>query len=105
MGLPEEQIISNLEQSYLLGAYCSSYEKVIINKIKLIDHESATENIFNRKQLLFTCNNYSVTNNIPCLFCMCRQYFVDASINDEKDSNEGAKRSRKNKLLKLIFVH
>ena len=90
-GLSEEQDVRNLDNGYLSGAHCSVCKKVIVNKTKLTEQESATETMFNKKRLLFTCNNYSAANDMHCSFFICHQCFVDVSKND---NNAGARRSR-----------
>ena len=88
----------NLENGYLSGARCSVCEKIIVNKSNLINEESASETIFNKKNLMFSCENYSTSKEIPCSFCMCRQCYVDVSINDEKnDDTPMARRSKRKK--------
>ena len=94
-GLSEEQIVANLEKGYLRGAHCSVCKKIIVNKKKLTTQESATKTMFSMKRLLFTCDNYSAANDINCTFCMCRQCFVDVSINDKNDTNPEARKSRR----------
>ena len=69
--MSEEKIVANLEKGYLIGAYCSVCNKVIISKTKLLEQELATKTIFNIKQLLFTCDNYSAAKDTHCSFCMC----------------------------------
>ena len=97
MGLSEEQIIANLEKGYLIGAHYSVCNKVIANKMKLEGQESATETMFNKKRLLFNYNNYSTAKDIHCSFCMYYQYFIDISINNKNNKNEGARRLSRRK--------
>lgn len=59
--LSEEQDVRDLENGYLSGARCSACENIIVNKSKLINEESATETIFNKKWLIFSCENYSAS--------------------------------------------
>ena len=90
--MSEEQIVANLEKGYLKGTHCGACNKVIVNKTKLTEQESATETIFNTKKLLFTCDNHRKKNK--CSFCMCRKCFVDVSNNKDKENkNEGVRKS------------
>ena len=59
-----------MEKGYLIGSHYSLYNKVIVNKIKLTEQESATETMFNVKGLLSTCDNYSAAKDIHCYFHM-----------------------------------
>ena len=95
-GLSQEQIISNLEKGYLLGSKCSACKKNIVNKTKLTDKESESETMFNRKCLLFVCDNFRAPKDITCSFCMCHQCHVDISSKDEKDEGTN-RRSIRNK--------
>ena len=53
--------------------------------------------MFNIKLLLFTCDNFRADNDASCTFCMSSQCHIDVRINDEKDNNEGTRRSRRNR--------
>ena len=97
MGLLQEQIVSTLEKGYLIGAHCSACIKVIVNKTKLIEQELATKTMFNMKWLLLTYDNYSAAKDTYFFFCISHQCFIDVSINNTNDNNEGARRSSSRK--------
>ena len=78
------------ERQLFEGSECAVCNRLVVsNKIEWKDESKYT--LFNRKNSLWTCENYLADGPYPCTFAMCHQCVTDLMIveapKNEKDGS------------------